>query len=297
MRPPADETSAGAATVAAPAHTEVDPYCPHPAIIRSIVPEVPGVVTYRVEFADEALREAFRSEPGQFNMVYLPGVGEVAISISGGSDEGPGIAHTIRAVGRVTNALERLRPGSAIGVRGPYGRGWPVREARGRDVLLVAGGLGLAPLRPAVMALLADRAQYGRLTLVYGARTPTDRLYRAEYEDWERRGMTVMVTVDRGDADWQGDVGVVTLLLRRLRLAPERTVVMTCGPEIMMRFAIAEALARRVAPHDVYVSLERNMQCAVGLCGHCQLGPEFLCKDGPVFAYPRVARFLHQEHV
>jgi NAD(P)H-flavin reductase len=273
-----------------------DPYRPHPAIVRSIAAEVAGVATYRVELADEALRTAYRFEPGQFNMVYLPGVGEVAISISSGPGEGPGIAHTIKAVGRVTSALTSIRPGQAIGVRGPYGRGWPVLEARGRDVVLVAGGLGLAPLRPAVMSLLAEREQYGRLTLVYGARSPADLLFRAEYEEWVRRGMEVRITVDRGDDDWRGDVGVVPLLLRRLRMDPSRTVVMMCGPEIMMKFSIAEALAGHVDGRDVYVSLERNMQCAVGLCGHCMLGPEFLCKDGPVFSYDRVGRFFHQEH-
>jgi NAD(P)H-flavin reductase len=276
---------------------KLDPYSPRPAIVRSISPEVPGVATYRVEFDPESHGGVYRFEPGQFNMLYLPGVGEVAISISGGADEGPGFAHTIRTVGRVTAALASARPGQVIGLRGPFGRGWPVREARGRDVLVVAGGLGLAPLRPAVTTLLANREEYGRLTLVYGARTPADLLFRAEYPDWERRGMTVMVTVDRTDAAWLGDVGVVPLLLRRLRLDSERTVVLTCGPEIMMRFSIAQVWGEGIAGRDVYVSLERNMQCAVGLCGHCQLGPEFLCKDGPVFSYARVARFFHQEQV
>lgn len=275
----------------------IDPYCPHPAIVRSIAPEVPGVATYRVEFASEALRDAYRFEPGQFNMVYLPGVGEVAISISGGPDEGSGIAHTIRTVGRVTAALESVRPGQAIGVRGPYGRGWPVGAARGRDVVLVAGGLGLAPLRPALTTLLANREHYGRLILVYGARTPADLLFRGEYADWQQRGMQVLVTVDRGGTGWQGDVGVVPQLLRRASLDPGRTIVMMCGPEIMMRFSIAQALAGHIPEQDLFVTLERNMQCAVGLCGHCQLGPEFLCKDGPVFAYPEVARLLHQEHI
>ncbi|HWE37361.1 MAG TPA: FAD/NAD(P)-binding protein [Isosphaeraceae bacterium] len=276
---------------------DADPYRPHPAIIRAIVAEIPDVATYRVELADEGLRAAYRFEPGQFNMVYLPGVGEVAISVSGGPDEGPGVAHTIRAVGRVTRALESLEPGRAIGLRGPFGRGWPVREAIGRDVVLVAGGLGLAPLRPAVMALLADRGRYGRVTLVYGARTPADLLFWDEFDDWGHRGMDVRVTVDRADAAWRGDVGVVTMPLRRVLAEPGRSAVFTCGPEVMMRFVVAEALAAGVDGKDVYVSLERNMQCAVGLCGHCQFGPEFLCKDGPVFAYSRVARFFHQENV
>lgn len=274
-----------------------DPLRPLPAIIRSVTPETPGVFTLRVEFEDTELRDSYRVAPGQFNMLYVMGAGEVPISVSGAADEGPGVAHTIRAVGRVTRALEALRVGSVIGVRGPYGSRWPLDQAVGRDVVVVAGGLGLAPLRLALRSLLARRDEYGRLVLIYGARQPSDLLYTAEYPDWKRLGLEVRVTVDRADPSWTGDVGVVPLLLRRLRLDPERTVLFTCGPEIMMRLSVAEAIADRVLARDVYVSLERNMQCAVGMCGHCQLGPDFLCKDGPVLAYPKVARFLNQAYV
>ncbi len=273
-----------------------DPYCPHPAVLRSVEPETPGVATFGMEFQEPARAAAFHHRPGQFNMVYLPGVGEVAISIASAPGEGVGLRHTIRFVGRVTNALQSLRPGAVLGLRGPYGSAWPVEEARGRDVVLVAGGLGLAPLRPAVKALLAERAQYGRLWLLYGARQPSDRLYVAEYADWERAGLELLVTVDRADASWRGAVGIVPLLFRKLALDPSRTLVLTCGPEVMMRATVHEAIDRGVAASDVYVSLERNMQCAVGLCGHCQLGPEFLCMNGPVFPYERVARFLGKEH-
>jgi NAD(P)H-flavin reductase len=273
-----------------------DPLCPFPAIVRSITPETPGVWTYRLEFAEGSRQARYGVEPGQFNMIYLPGVGEVAISVSGGPDEvrGPGIAHTIRSVGRVTRALEALRPGSMLGLRGPYGSSWPLSQARGRDVVLVAGGLGLAPLRLAVKTLLAQRADYGRVVLLYGARQPSDLLFAAEYAQWQRQGLHLWVTVDHADASWDGIVGVVPMLLRHLRMDPARTVLLTCGPEIMMRFTVAEALADGFAAADLSVSLERNMQCAVGLCGHCQLGPEFVCKDGPVFAYGRVARFFKQ---
>lgn len=276
---------------------EDDPYYPHPARIDSIHPESPGVATLRIEVQDRPRRETYRILPGQFNMLYLPCVGEVPVSVSGIPREGECISHTIRFVGRVTRAIESLRPGAVIGLRGPYGRGWPLEHALGRDVLLVAGGLGLAPIRPAIEALLAERTRYGRLILLYGAREPSDLLYRTEYDRWRQAGMEVLTTVDRADTGWPGRVGVVPTLLRKLRLAPGQVVMMTCGPEIMMRFAIAEALGDLATDRDIYLALERNMHCAVGLCGRCQLGPEFVCKDGPVFGYPQIARFLGQKNL
>jgi len=289
----------GPAPSSAPAAARVSPQddslCPHPAIVRSVEPETPGVATFRIEFQDPRRQEQYGVGPGQFNMIYVPGVGEVPISVSGGPEEGPGIGHTIRFAGRVTRVIGNLEPGAVVGMRGPYGRGWPLAQARGRDVVLVAGGLGLAPLRLVVKALLADRKQFGRLTLVYGARQPVDLLYASEYRDWKHQGMEILITVDRADLNWRGRVGVVPVLFNRLKIKPERTVVLTCGPEILMRFAVTEALTRGMSDGDIYYSMERNMQCAVGLCGHCQLGPAFLCKDGPVFAHRQLAPFFYQE--
>lgn len=273
-----------------------DPYCPHPAIVTAVDPESPGVATFSLRFLDPAIQAEFRYRPGQFNMVGRPGVGEVPISISGAPGEGSGLRHTIRFVGRVTDTLREIQPGALVLVRGPYGSHWPVERAGGFDVVLIAGGLGLAPLRPAVKALLADRSRYGRLTLIYGARQPADLLFTTEYDAWQRQGMELLVTVDRADASWRGRVGVAPPLFRKIALDPARTVVMTCGPEIMMKFAIQEALSRGVAKSDVQVSLERNMQCAVGLCGHCQFGPLFLCTNGPVFSYDAIERFFGKEH-
>jgi NAD(P)H-flavin reductase len=272
-----------------------DPLCPYPAIIRSVEPETPGVATLQIEFQDRQQQARYRILPGQFNMIYVPGVGEVPISVSGSPEEGPGIAHTIRFVGRVTGVIEKLGPGAVVGLRGPYGRGWPMEEARGRDVLVVAGGLGLAPLRLAVKAVLAERDRFGRFILLYGARQPADLLYTAEYPQWERQGVEILTTVDHADAGWHGLVGVVPVLFNRLRIDPERTVVLTCGPEILMRFTVSEALHRRIREEDIYYSMERNMQCAVGLCGHCQLGPAFICKNGPVFPHRELAPFFRQE--
>jgi NAD(P)H-flavin reductase len=230
--------------------------------------------------------------PGQFNMLYTFGVGEVPISQSGDPAEAGSIVHTIRAVGAVTRRLAQLRPGDTVGLRGPFGSSWPLEAARGRDVVLVSGGIGLAPLRPAVYHLLRHRSAYGRLALLYGARTPGDLLYREELRAWQSGGLQVLVTVDRGDASWRESIGLVTALFARAQFDPQHAVAMMCGPEVMMRFALRELERRGIAEDRLYLSLERNMQCAVGFCGHCQFGPNFVCLDGPVFRHDRIKRFF-----
>lgn len=236
--------------------------------------------------------------PGQFTMLYAFGRGEVPISISGDPSDPGTLIHTIREVGPVTQALREVRKGGLIGVRGPYGTAWPVKEAEGNDVVFVAGGIGLAPLRPALYQVLHRRSRYGKVALLYGARTPNDILYRDELEKWRSRfDMQVEVTVDRSQALWRGHVGVVTRLISRAAFDPVSTVAMVCGPEVMMRFAVSELTARGVAQEQIHVSLERNMKCAVGFCGHCQLGPAFICKDGPVFVFPEVKRLLSMREV
>jgi NAD(P)H-flavin reductase len=270
-------------------------WVPQPATIRRIKKEVPGIQTYELEFADPDLAAQFRFLPGQFNMLYLPGIGEAAISISSDPNHPALPAHTVRAAGNVTQALARKRVGDQIGLRGPYGSAWPLAECQGQDVVIACGGVGLAPLRPALYALMHRRAAYGRIILLYGARTPADLLYTDEYEHWRAHDIEIEVTVDIGDADWRGNIGVVPVLFYRLRLHGPRTRLMTCGPEVMIRFVLFEALARKVKPEHLYLSMERNMQCAVGLCGHCQLGPAFVCKDGPVFTYRQLERYLHVE--
>lgn len=237
--------------------------------------------------------QPFRFAPGQFNMLYVFGVGEAAISLSGDPSQDGSIAHTIRAVGSVTDALKKLKPGDAVGVRGPFGSSWPLEQARGQDVVLVSGGIGLAPLRPVIYHLLKNRADYGRVALLQGARTPADLLYAEELAAWPKRhDIQVSLTVDQPDAGWKGRVGVVTTLFRQLEFDPSRTVGMMCGPEVMMRFTMREFAKRGVAEERMYLSLERNMQCAVGFCGHCQFGPSFVCMDGPVFRFDRVKNFF-----
>ena len=264
------------------------------ATIRAITAETPGVMTYDLAFDDRAV---FAFRPGQFNMLYLPGVGEVAISLSSDPAEPANLRHTIRAIGNVTRAIARLKPGDTIGVRGPFGTAWPVERFRGQDVIVAAGGLGLAPLRPAIYQLIRTRADYGRVTLLYGARTPVDLLFASEYEAWRAAGIDVQVTVDVGTEDWRGSIGFVTMLLARLPLEPGHSGVFTCGPEVMMRFIAAGAVNRGVPWDRVFVSMERNMNCAVGLCGHCQFGPSFVCKDGPVFPFDRVRELLLVENL
>jgi NAD(P)H-flavin reductase len=231
--------------------------------------------------------------PGQFNMLYVFGVGEVAISVSSHASEAPMLSHTIRSAGTVTGALCAMRPGDTVGVRGPYGNQWPLTTARGRDLVLVAGGIGLAPLRPVVLHALAHRDHYRRVVLLLGARTPADLLYDDELEAWrDDDRIELRVTVDVADRGWSGPVGVVTRQVERTELDPTLSTVVTCGPPVMMRFVARSVLARGIPASDLYVSLERNMRCGVGTCGHCQLGTEVVCRDGPVFTWPEVARLL-----
>ncbi|MEQ8233688.1 MAG: FAD/NAD(P)-binding protein [Gammaproteobacteria bacterium] len=253
--------------------------------------------TFTVELsADDGNGLAFG--PGQFNMLYGFGRGESAISISGDAARPETLVHTVRAVGTVTRALETLQPGAQLGVRGPFGSAWPLAAARGRDVVFLAGGIGLAPLRPAILAVLAARAEYGRVVLLYGARTPADILYREELERLRARlDVEVQVTVDAAAADWRGNVGLVTRLVHRAGFNPAAAVAMLCGPEIMMRYSVLELLQAGMAGADIHVSLERNMKCAVAFCGHCQYGPELICRDGPVFPWPRVARWFDAREV
>ena len=275
--------------------TTHNPWVAHSARIVDIRPEVPGVATYDLVFDNPDIAAGYEFDPGQFNMLYLPGYGECAISISSDPWRQVTLSHTIRVAGNVTQAIARQNKGDHIGLRGPFGSCWPVDSYRGNDVVIACGGIGLAPLRPAIYHILNHRADYGRVILLYGARASKDLLYTSEYDAWRDKGLEVEVTVDIGDSNWKGHIGVVPVLFYRLRLDPKQTVVMTCGPEIMMRFVVFEALARRVHPEDIFVSLERNMSCAMGFCGHCQFGPHFVCKDGPVFDFQQVEPFFNLE--
>lgn len=272
-----------------------NPWAAHPARIVAIKQEIPETATYDLAFDDADLAAGFRFLPGQFNMLYLPGFGESAISISSDASRADSISHTVRAAGNVTRALARHSVGEQILLRGPFGSAWPIEACIDHDVVIACGGIGLAPLRPAIYHIINNRDDYRSVYLLYGARTPRGLLYTDEFEQWRAAGIEVEVTVDSGDARWQGHIGVVPMLFDGLRLDADRTQVLTCGPEIMMQFLVFEALSIGIPGEHVYMSIERNMQCAVGFCGHCQLGPAFVCKDGPVFSYQQMEPYLRLE--
>jgi NAD(P)H-flavin reductase len=240
----------------------------------------------------------FSFQPGQFNMLYLFGVGEVPISISGDPAKPEVLVHTIRAVGTVTTAMARLKKGDTLGLRGPYGSAWPVPTAEGGDLLIVAGGLGIAPLRPVLYDALRRRDRFGHVTLLYGARSPEGLVYRAELERWSaQRELAVHVTVDHADPSWTGKVGVVPSLVDGIPLDPARTVAMICGPEVMMRFTVRALEARGLDAARIYLSMERNMKCALAFCGHCQYRDAFLCKDGAVLPFNRIADIFDRREI
>jgi len=273
-----------------------DPAVPELFRIGRVKNETEDTFTLQLLPVAETTRISFL--PGQFNMLYIFGVGEVPISISGDPADTSRLEHTTRRVGVVTKAMGLLKAGDTIGVRGPYGSHWPVAEEDGRDVVVVAGGIGLAPLRPVLYRLMSQRERYRKIVLLYGARTPEDILYKRELERWRGKfDLEVQVTVDRGASGWRGNVGVVTPLLSRAPFNPSNTIALVCGPEIMMRFAVIELQRRGVFPERTFLSLERNMKCALGYCGHCQYGPLFVCKDGPVFRFDRIASIFNRGEI
>jgi NAD(P)H-flavin reductase len=232
--------------------------------------------------------------PGQFCMLYAHGIGEVAISISGDPAQQPGtLTHTIRDVGAVSHALCSTEVGTLVGARGPFGTDWRVREAAGRDLVVVAGGVGLAPLRPVVLAALGERARYGRVIVVVGARTPDEFLFTDQLTKWSADpGLELLQTVDRPAPEWRGQVGFVTDALMGVRLDAAATTAFVCGPEPMMRFSADLLADKGVAPDRIRISLERSMKCGAALCGHCQLGPLLVCRDGPVVDFGAVRDLL-----
>jgi len=271
----------------------INPYEIHMAAIVEKRQETAGIETYRLKLVDETVRQAYRFSAGQFNMVYAFGVGEVAISIVSDPDEPEFLDHTIRAVGRVTKALARLHVGDRLGIRGPFGQGWPLEASQGKNVVIVTGGLGCAPVVGAIEYIFRRRKQYGSVKILHGVKTPHDLLYRERFDAWRRHPDTeVLLTSDKPDKTWHYHVGVVTELFEQVAVDPARTVVLICGPEIMMRLGVPILMQRGIPAAAIYVSLERHMECGIGLCGHCQLGPYFLCKDGPVMSYDGVAQWM-----
>jgi len=267
---------------------------PKQAQIIGRIQESPTIFTLRLRLTDERARQDYRFAPGQFNMVYLYGVGEVPISIVSDPDDTTALDHTIRALGRVTQGLAQLKTGDRIGLRGPYGRGWPLREAEDHDILVITGGLGCAPVVAVIQYILMRRERFGRLTIIQGVKHADDLIWRERYAEWSKLPNThVLIAADHGGPLWPWHVGLVTELFDEAEIVPDRTTVMMCGPEGMMRAGIPDLAARGIPEQRIYLSMERNMHCAVGHCGHCQYGPNFVCRDGPVFAYPQVKKLFH----
>jgi NAD(P)H-flavin reductase len=266
------------------------PMLPRPYRVEERRQDTRDTVTLVLEPLDG---DPLRFGAGQFTMLDAFGTGEVPISISGDPTRPAPLEHTVRDVGSVTHALVRSDPGTVLGVRGPYGTGWGTVDGVGGDLLVVAGGIGLAPLRPALLEALARREAFGRLVLLYGARTPDDVLFVDQLRSWrDRHGVEVEVTVDYGTREWTGRVGLVTSLIPRAGFDPRNTLALVCGPEVMMRYVATALLDRGVPADRVRLSMERNMRCGVGLCGHCQLRELFLCVDGPVLPYDRLAPLM-----
>ncbi len=273
----------------------LDPMTTIPVPIRKMMWENDDTFTLTLDVSD---LQDFSFRPGQFNMLYVFGMGEAAISISSNPSQHGTVEHTIHRVGTITTALSQKKRGDVIGVRGPFGSSWPLDVAQGKDVCIISGGIGLAPLRPVIYSLLERRNEYGRIIILYGGRSPLDLLYRVELERWEdEKDVEVLVTVDRGDSSWKGHIGVVTSLLSYIKLDADNTVAYVCGPEMMMKYTIEELDRRGLRSENIFLSMERNMKCAVGFCGHCQYGPTFICKDGPVFPLPRIRSLLERKEL
>ncbi len=267
--------------------SEASIYAPEFARLADVRPLTELEKLFTIELPDG---RSLGHEPGQFVMVSVPGVGEAPISITSSPSRSNGTFELcVRRVGDVTNALHRMKPGDPVGVRGPFGHGFPIEQMRGKDLLFAPGGLGLAPLRSLINQVLDERGSFGRVIILYGAKRPAELLFRDELEEWAARDdVEFHVTVDRGDESWDGHVGVITTLFPLITVDPRNTVAVTCGPPIMYRFVLMEMLGKGIPETQIYLSLERRMKCGVGKCGHCQINDLYCCQDGPVFTYAQI---------
>lgn len=270
-----------------------DLYLPHVATILGIRDETPDTKTYTLRLRDPHQHDAFGYLPGQFVELSVFGIGEAPFCFASSPTRRESFQTTVRRTGRLTDALHRLGTGEEVGIRGPCGNGFDLQGARGRDLLFVAGGIGLPPLRGLIWNVLDEREQFGEVTILYGARTPADLVYKDELEVWaERADVSFHVTVDRGAPGWDGNVGMVPTLFEKVTLHPETTLAYVCGPPIMIKFVIQDLLMRGFAEEAVISTLERTMQCGVGKCNHCAIGHRTICRDGPVFSYRQMKELV-----
>lgn len=270
----------------------LDIYLPQEAEILERIQESSTIYTLRLRFTDNKKQRNFSFSPGQFNMVYLYGVGEIAISISSDPDNRKFFDHTIRSVGRVSKALEKLSKGDRIGIRGSYGRGWPIMEAQNKNVTIITGGLGCAPVVAMINYIIERRSQFGELKIMQGVKHSDDFIFKKRYEEWKKSPQTeILVAADKATANWPWYAGRITDLIQKVKLT-SKDIIMMCGPEKMLEIATQQLIKMGIQEKNIYLSMERNMECAVGHCGHCQFGGLFICKNGPVFALPQVKELL-----
>jgi len=269
-------------------------YYPTMAEIREVIKETNNTNTYILEFLNKKLRKDFSWNPGQFMMLGIPGIGESAISISSVQNENL-VYSTIRNVGNVTNYISNLKKNESISIRGPYGTGWPLEKANGKDIIIVAGGIGIAPLRGLINHIINNRKNYGFLEIIYGARTPEDMIFKYEFNIWKKiKNGTLHLTADQilGETPFECKIGLVTSCFPMMKIHHRNAIALICGPEIMMRYAAKCLETIGFSDDQIYVSLERRMKCGIGKCGHCQIGSKFVCKDGPVFNYDDIKPFI-----
>ena len=270
-------------------------YLPDIALVEEKVEETGDVATFNLRFKDEKLQEAFGYRPGQFLEVSVFGIGEIPISITSTPSRNGSIELSIKNVGLVSNAIHRLPVGAEIGLRGPFGNGFPYEKAFGKNVLFIAGGIGLAPLRSLINFALDNRDRFENITILYGSRTPSDLVFRGELDQWTKcPEVKTLITVDRGDEQWQGNVGVVTTLFPEADISRENAMAFVCGPPVMIPFVIRDLLKLGFSEHSIISTLERHMKCGVGKCGHCCVGDKYMCQDGPVFSYKEMKEMAEE---
>lgn len=265
----------------------------HDAIITEHQKISDTIFNIGLQFTDKDIHNSYQFLPGQFNMLYLFGIGEIAISIVSDPIKDNVYYHTIRRVGRVTAGLSLLKEGDHIGVRGPYGQGWPLAQIGGKDVLIITGGLGCAPSVSVINYIMNRREQFGKLMILQGVKHSNDLIYRSYYETWAALPNTeVLITADKTTSNWPWYSGLITELIKKITIVPEKTICLMCGPEPMFLTAIQLLIERGLSEQSIYMSIERNMECGIGHCGHCQLGGKFVCKDGPIFCYSDIKNLL-----
>lgn len=273
-----------------------NPYLPKLATIQAVKPETPDTTTFALKLDDAAERAAFKHKPGQFLELSVFGAGEAPFCIASSAHGRDDLEVTVRRLGQVTSALHEMSVGGQVGIRGPLGNSFPFDEVEGKHALFVVGGLGLAPLRPQIVDIYREREKFSAVSVLYGARTPDDLVYKDELEQWQsQEGMTCLLTVDVAANGWTGNVGVVGTLLQQVKTDPASTVAFVCGPPIMIRFVVQDLVSLGFGDDNIVTTLERHMRCGIGKCNHCMVGDKYICKDGPVFTYGQMRKMMEFE--